>query len=124
MPRIFDSPQCSVCLLSIDSADHVLFFCPKKEKIWQGIIFEFLWPTISIADIKEALMSLDFSNIWYSQIKDVKPYMILFITISQIWLAQMRFVFDKTPILPAEILATIRKQIHQRIAEDQCHSLL
>jgi hypothetical protein len=54
-------------------------------------------------------MSLDFSNIWYSQIKDVKPYMILFITISQIWLAQMRFVFDKTPILPTAILATIRK---------------
>ena len=124
MPRVFDSPSCLVCLHSVDSAAHLLFLCPSKEKIWQGIIFEFLWPTTTVGDVMEALLSLDFSNIWYCQIKNINPYKILLIALSQIWLAHMRFIFDKVPILPTAILATIRSHIHQRIAEDQCHSLL
>ncbi|EPB83537.1 hypothetical protein HMPREF1544_09698, partial [Mucor circinelloides 1006PhL] len=60
-------------------------------KVWRGVIFEFLWPTTSISDIKEALLSLDFSNIWYCQVKGIRPYRILLISLSHIWLAQMRF---------------------------------
>lgn len=124
MPRVFDSPSCPVCLHTVDSAAHLFFFCPTKEKVWQGIIFEFLWPTTTVGDVMEALLSLDFSNIWYCQIKNINPYKILLIALSQIWLAHMRFIFDKVPISPSAILATIRSHIHQRIAEDQCHSLL
>lgn len=124
MPRVFDSSLCSVCLSVPDSASHLLFHCPSKEKVWQGAIFEFLWPTTSITDVKEAFLSLDFSDIWYCQYKGIKPYRILMITLSQIWLAHMRFIFDKIPIIPTAILANIRSNVHQSIGEDQCHSLL
>lgn len=65
MPTVFPSHQCPICSSPSQSASHLLFDYPSKEKIWQGVIFEFLWPTTSISDIKEALLSLGFSNIWY-----------------------------------------------------------
>ncbi|CEP17652.1 hypothetical protein [Parasitella parasitica] len=64
MPATFASPLCPVCLVTVDSAHHLLFDCPSKEQVRQGIIFEFLWPTTSLGDIKAALLSLDFSDIW------------------------------------------------------------
>ncbi|KAG2199417.1 hypothetical protein INT46_011067 [Mucor plumbeus] len=107
-----------------DSASYILFNCPSKEKVWQGAIFEFLWPTTSIIDVKKALLSLNFSSIWYCQHKGIQPYRILLIALSKIWLAHMRFIFDKTLIISTAILANIRSNAHQAIAEDQCHSLL
>ena len=124
MPQVFESPLCPVCLSTDDSPSHLLFQCPSKEKVWQGVIFEFLWPTTSIQDIKEALLSLDFSNVWYCQLAGIKPYRILLISLAQLWLAHMRFIFDQTPIAHTAILSSIRTTVHQTIAEDQCHSLL
>ena len=72
MPNVFESHNCPVCLSPYESANHLLFDCPLKEKIWLGVIFEFLWPTTSISDIKEALLSLDFSYIVVSVIKGEK----------------------------------------------------
>ncbi|KAI8636469.1 hypothetical protein BD408DRAFT_355611, partial [Parasitella parasitica] len=103
-PRVFESPLCPVCMAVSDSTNHLFFHCPSKEKIWQGVIFEFLWPTTSTADIQEALLSLYFSNIRYCQLKGITPYRIILISLSQIWLAHMRFIFDKTIIHPAAIL--------------------
>ncbi|KAG2208827.1 hypothetical protein INT46_006133 [Mucor plumbeus] len=124
MPTVFDSPLCPVCVVSRDSSSHLLFHCPSKEKVWQGIIFESLWPTTSIGDIKEAFLSLDFSYLWYCQVKGIDSYKILLISLSQIWLAHMRFVFNQVPVSPAAILASIRINIHKMIAEDQYQSLL
>jgi hypothetical protein len=124
MPQVFESPMCPVCLSTEDSPSHLLFHCPSKEKVWQGVIFEFLWPTTTIHDIKEALRSLDFSNIWYCQLAGIKPYRILMVSLAQIWLAHMRFIFDQTPFAHAAILSSIRTNVRQTIAEDQCHSLL
>ncbi|CEP17553.1 hypothetical protein [Parasitella parasitica] len=92
--------------------------------VWQDVIFEFLWPTTTIIDIKEALLSLDFSDIWYSQVKGIRPYRILLITLSQIWLAHMRFVFDNTPLVPEAILVSVRSTVRQTVDEDNIHSLL
>ncbi|KAK4519545.1 uncharacterized protein ATC70_009781 [Mucor velutinosus] len=124
MPGVFESHNCPVCLSPNETASHLLFDCPSKEKVWQGVIFEFLWPTTSITDIKEALLSLDFSDIWYSQVKGIHPYRILLITLSQIWLAQMRFVFDNIILVPEAILVNIRSTVRQTVDEDQIHSLL
>ena len=124
MPHVFDSLNCNVCLTELDSASHLFFDCPTKEKIWQGVIFEFLWPTTPISDIKEALMSLDFSNIRYCQVKGIRPLRILVIALSQIWLAHMRLVFDKVVIVPEAVLVTIRSAVRQTVEEDQVHSLL
>ncbi|KAK4521181.1 Translation elongation factor 1 beta [Mucor velutinosus] len=60
MPGVFESHNCPACLSPNETASHLLFDCRSKEKVWQGVIFEFLWPTTSIPDIKEALLSLDF----------------------------------------------------------------
>ncbi|KAK4518737.1 uncharacterized protein ATC70_008959 [Mucor velutinosus] len=124
MPAFFESHNCPVCLSPNETASHLLFDCPSKEKVWQGVIFEFLWPTTSITDIKEALLSLDFSDIWYSQVKGIHPYRILLITLSQIWLAHMRFVFDGTIFVPEAILVHIHSTVRQTVDEDQIHSLL
>jgi hypothetical protein len=124
MPAVFESPMCPVCLSVEDSPDHLLFHCPSKEKVWQDVIFEFLWPTTTIQEVKSALLSLDFSNVWYCQIEGITPYRILLISLSQLWLAHMRFIYDATPISSTAILASIRTTVRQNIAEDQCHSLL
>ncbi|OAC98760.1 hypothetical protein MUCCIDRAFT_115001 [Mucor lusitanicus CBS 277.49] len=124
MPTVFESPLCPVCLSVEDSPSHLLFYCPSKERVWQGVIFEFLWPTTTIHDVEEALRFLDFSNIWYCQLKGIKPSRILIIAISQLWLAHMRFIYDSTPIDHTAILASIRNNVRQNIEEDQCHSLL
>jgi hypothetical protein len=46
------------------------------------------------------------------------------VSLAQIWLAHMRFIFDQTPFAHAAILSSIRTNVRQTIAEDQCHSLL
>jgi hypothetical protein len=124
MPAVFESSLCPVCLSCNEDASHLLFDCPSKEKVWQGVIFEFLWPTTSIADIKEALLSLDFTDIWYCQVTGINPYRILLITLSQIWLAHMRFIFDKIVIVPEVIMVNIRSTVRQTVDEDRIHSLL
>ncbi|CEP16720.1 hypothetical protein [Parasitella parasitica] len=124
MPNIFDSSCCPVCLLATHSASHLLFYCPSKEQVWQGVIFEFLCPTTSISDIKQALLSLDFFDIWYCQYRGISSYRILFIALSQIWLAHMRYIFDQVPIVPTAIIVAIRSNIRQTIEEDRCNSLL
>ncbi|KAK4516947.1 triacylglycerol lipase [Mucor velutinosus] len=124
MPAFFESHNCPICLSPNETASHLLFDCPSKEKVWQGVIFDFLWPTTSITDIKEALLSLDFSDIWYSQVKGIHPYRILLITLSQIWVAHMRFVFDDTILVPEAILVHIHSTVRQTVDEDQIHSLL
>lgn len=30
----------------------IIFYCPRKTFVWQGIIFEVLWPTVTINDIR------------------------------------------------------------------------
>lgn len=118
MPAVFDYSRCSVCITTDDSTQHLLFHCPTKEKVWQRVIFEFLWwLTTTITNIKEALLSLDFTSIWYCQLTGIKPYKILLISLSphKLWLAHMRFIFDQTPIVSTAILASIRSSVHQTI---------
>ncbi|GAN10218.1 hypothetical protein MAM1_0331c09756 [Mucor ambiguus] len=124
MPAIFESSLCPVCLSCNEDTSHLLFERPSKEKVWQGVIFEYLWPTASIANIKEAFLSLDFSDIWYCQVAGIGPYRILLITHSQIWLAHMRFIFDKIVIAPEAIMVNIRFTVRQTVDEDRIHSLL
>lgn len=55
---VFESPLCAVCLPFKDFLGHFVLQCPSKEKFWQGVIFESLWPTTAILDLKEAHLSL------------------------------------------------------------------
>ena len=44
----------------------------------------------------------------------ITPLEITIITLSQIWLAHMRFVFDKTPISHSAIMASIRLNVQKK----------
>lgn len=123
-PTVHLSPLCAVCSSVEDSVDHFLFRCPSKAAVWQGIIFEFLWPTVTIDDIRHAILTFDFYNIRYSQQPLAPSYIIVIITLANIWKAHFRFIFNQQPFVTASILNHIRLDILQRIDEDQIHSRL
>jgi exonuclease III len=123
-PTVHLSPLCVVCSLVDDSIDHFLFECPLKATVWQGIISEFLWPTVTIADIRLSLLSLDFYNIRYSQRPRVSSHHIVIIAMSNIWKAHYRLIFDQTPFAPAAVLNSIRLDIQKMIDEDLIHASL
>lgn len=87
----------------------------------QGVIFEFLWPTASIANIREAFFSLDFSYLWCCQVKEIDSYKLFLVSLSQIWLAHMRFICNQFPFSHTVILVSIQLNIHKMTDEDQCH---
>ena len=123
-PALHPSDLCSICSSSSDSSEHFLFDCPAKASVWQAVIFEFLWPTVTIPDIILAIRSFDFYNIRYSQRNGVPASVIVFITLANIWRSHFRTVFDRTPFTTAAVLASIRLDISKRIDEDHVHTLL
>ncbi|EPB80951.1 hypothetical protein HMPREF1544_12357, partial [Mucor circinelloides 1006PhL] len=118
------SPMCAVCSAYVNSCDHFLFSCAPKALVWQNTITEFLWPTVSIQDIKHSLLSLDFYTIRYSQKPRAPSHVVVFITLANIWKAHYRWVFNQQTVLPSSILSSIRLDIQKMTDEDQVHSQL
>ncbi|GAN07820.1 hypothetical protein MAM1_0177d07324 [Mucor ambiguus] len=118
------SDLCTICSSSVDSTEHFLFYCPVKTSVWQAVIFEFLWPTVTIPDIILAARTLDFYNIRYSQRRGVPVSVIVFITLANIWRHHFRTVFDNTTFTTAAVLPGIRIDIITRIDEDHVHNTL
>lgn len=87
-PTVYLSSLCAVCSTHIDSTDHFLFYCPKAL-VWQGIISEFLWPTVTIADIRLSILHINFYNIRYSQKPKSPSHFIVLITLANIWRANI-----------------------------------
>ncbi|EPB88285.1 hypothetical protein HMPREF1544_04869 [Mucor circinelloides 1006PhL] len=100
----------------------LLIYAPSAPP--PAVIFEFLWPTVTIPDIILAIRSFDFYNIRYSQRNGVPASVIVFITLANIWRSHFRTVFDRTPFTTAAVLASIRLDISKRIDEDHVHTLL
>ncbi|KAK4511136.1 regulator of (H+)-ATPase in vacuolar membrane [Mucor velutinosus] len=123
-PSVYLSPLCFVCSSVEDSTDHFLFECPPKPAVWQGIISEFLWPTVTIDDIRHSLLTLDFYNIRYSQRPRASSHHIVIIAMSNIWKAHYRLIFDQTSFAPAAVLNSIRLDIQKMIDEDLIHASL
>ncbi|KAK4512409.1 uncharacterized protein ATC70_003109 [Mucor velutinosus] len=94
-----------------DATDHFLFECPPKAAVWQGIISEFLWPTVTIDDIRHSLLTLDFYNIRYSQRPRASSHHTVIIAMSNFWKAHYRLIFDQTSFAPAALLNSIRLDI-------------
>ncbi|EPB88091.1 hypothetical protein HMPREF1544_05153 [Mucor circinelloides 1006PhL] len=90
----------------------------------QNIITEFLWPTVSIQDIKHFLLFLDFYTIRYSQKPRAPSHVVVFITLANIWKAHYRWVFNQQTVLPSSTLSSIRLGIQKMIDEDQVYSQL
>ncbi|EPB88183.1 hypothetical protein HMPREF1544_05016 [Mucor circinelloides 1006PhL] len=120
------SPLCAVCSTVDDnSIDHFLFYCPSKSEVWQGLIFEFLWPTVTINDIRHSLLTFDFYNIRYSQRPRASSrHHIVIIAMANIWKAHYRLIiFDHVSFAPAAVLNSIRIDIiQQMIDENHAHA--
>ena len=123
-PDLHPSNLCMICSSSVDSSEHFLFDCPAKASVWQAVIFEFLWPIVTIPDIILAIRSFDFYNIRYSQRNGVPASVVVFISLANIWWSHFRIAFDRKPFTTATVLAGIRLDILKCIDEDHVHTLL
>jgi hypothetical protein len=59
----------------------------------------------------QAITSLDFSNVNYSQKSDISAPNIIFLTLAQIRKAHYRYIFDDTPFQFTPIMGLIRENI-------------
>jgi hypothetical protein len=121
--KIVDSPLCPICGLN-ENAVHLLFLCPSKVSIWKAIIFEFLWPTVSIGDIIQACSTLDFDNIQYVSKDYTTAHMVVFVTLGNIWRAQVRLIFDSAPFQWQAVVHQIKEELRQLHAEQELHKQL
>ncbi|KAI9339744.1 hypothetical protein BD770DRAFT_415213 [Pilaira anomala] len=77
----------------------------------KNIIFEFLWPTVTIPDIITALSPMNFHDIRYVQKSGSTAQMIVYITLANVWKGHFRSSFDSTPFLgPVIFLQTKKKR--------------
>ncbi|KAI9358063.1 hypothetical protein BD770DRAFT_472428 [Pilaira anomala] len=123
-PEKFTSPSCTICGLEIETTKHMLFDCPPKSFVWKNIIFEFLWPTVTIPDIITALSYMNFQDIRYVQKSGSTAQMIVYITLANIWKGHFRSSFDSTPFLGPTIFLQTKKDIASRLEEGLIHSKL
>jgi hypothetical protein len=83
-PGKHPSHICLICSETIDPKLRFLFHCPAKAHFWKSLIFEFLWPTVTIPAIIEAIYTMNFYNIRYSQKSKALSYMIVNIAMADI----------------------------------------
>ncbi|KAK4510171.1 condensin complex non-SMC subunit Cnd1 [Mucor velutinosus] len=121
--EIAESPLCPICG-NEENAVHLLFLCSSKASIWKAIIFEFLWPTVSIGDIIQACSSLDFENIKYVSKSYTTAHMVVLVTLGNIWRAQVRMIFHSTPFIWIDVVQQIKNELLQLHAQTEIHKQL
>jgi hypothetical protein len=115
------SPKCLLCPNCNEDIYHMLFFCPSKTNIWKETIFGFLWPTVTIPGIIYAINTLDFYNVHYCQKPNTPAHIIIFTTLTQLWKAHFRFIFDEEPLILSHSLTIIREDAKRCQEETQVH---
>jgi hypothetical protein len=121
--RITDSPLCPICNQEKNSA-YLLFLCPSKVSVWQAIIFEFLWPTVSIGDVIRACSSLDFTEIQYVSKKYITAQMAILVTLANIWRAQVKLIFHSAPFRWLDVVQQTKDEIKQVHEGNEIHKQL
>lgn len=118
--KIAESPLCPICD-TVENAVHMLFLCPSKVSIWKAIIFEFLWPTVSVGDIIQACSSLDFDYIKYVSKSYTTAHMVVLVTLGNIWRAHFRLIFHTTPFIWVNVVQQIKDELLQLHAQTELH---
>ncbi|KAI9487464.1 MAG: hypothetical protein EXX96DRAFT_472324, partial [Benjaminiella poitrasii] len=111
---------CTICKQNtVETAIHLLFTCPLKRRVWNKVIFEFLWITVNISDIIQSCTHLDFnSRLLYCKFSGVlSPTIIILTSIVVIWKAHYQFVFNSIPFDPHAVLRHIRQHLATFITE-------
>jgi hypothetical protein len=121
--KIAESPLCPICG-TVENAAHLLFLCPSKVSIWKAIIFEFLWPTVSVSDIIHACSSLDFEYIKYVSKSYTTAPMVVLVTLGNIWRAHIRLIFLSAPFTWTDVVQQIKDELLQLHDQSVIHKQL
>lgn len=121
--KMAESPLCPICN-TVENAVHLLFLCPSKVSIWRDIIFEFLWPTVSVGDIIQACSSLDFEYIKYVSKSYTTAHMVVLVTLGNIWRAHFRLIFHSTPFIWINVVQQIKDELLQLHEQTEIHKQL
>ena len=122
--KIIESPTCIVCKRSKEDAEHLLFLCPPKASIWKDIIFEFLWPTVSVKDIIHACSTLDFTDVQYVSKTYTTAPMVIIMTLANIWRAHFRLIFHDAPFNRDMVVKQIKEETQLVHDENEVHKQL
>ncbi|KAL9542213.1 hypothetical protein MBANPS3_008723 [Mucor bainieri] len=121
--KIAESPLCPICG-TVENAVHMLFLCPRKVSVWKAIIFEFLWPTVSVGDIIQACSSLDFEPIKYVSKSHTTTHMVILVTLGNIWRAHFRVIFHSAPFIWTDVVQQIKHELQQIHDQTDVHNQL
>ncbi|CAO0789273.1 unnamed protein product [Mucor circinelloides] len=121
--QIADTPLCPICG-NEENAVHLLFLCPDKVSTWKAIIFEFLWPTVSVDDIIQACTTLDFDPIKYVSKHYTTAPMVVLVTLSNIWRAHFRLIFSSAPFTWTDVVNQVKDELIQLHNENELHKQL
>jgi hypothetical protein len=122
IPSSFPSPLCRVCSSLNEPLIHFLFLCSVKHIVWQNIIQEFPWSTFEANDIIHSLKTMDYSNIIFCKLPKISSRSIIYITLAEIRNAYCRLVFQDSPLVLSQVLASIRQEIRRLQAENSLSS--
>ncbi|EPB86238.1 hypothetical protein HMPREF1544_06966 [Mucor circinelloides 1006PhL] len=123
--QIADTPLCPICG-NEENAVHLLFLCPDKVSTWKAIIFEFLWPTVSVDDIIQACTTLDFDPpIKYASSKHYTTApMVVLVTLRNIWRAHFRLIFSSAPFTWTDGVNQVKDELIQLHNKNELHKQL
>lgn len=120
--KIVDSPTCIICNNFTENAEHLLFHCPTKTSIWKEIIFEFLWPTVSVQDIIHACSTLDFTDVQYVSKAYTTAPLVILVTLTSIWRAHFRLIFHDATFNKDMVVKQIKEEIQLIHDKNEVHN--
>ncbi|CEP11043.1 hypothetical protein [Parasitella parasitica] len=125
IPQNHPSPHCTICPGSVDEdLQHFLFLCPPKLIIWRHVVQLHISsvPLSDAAILTHLQDTLHCSSSFLSQDDSVlgspvSIYQIFMMTLLAIWQAHWRWIFDRSPILPHNVLTAIERSIDRLATE-------
>ncbi|KAI8138605.1 hypothetical protein BJV82DRAFT_523146, partial [Fennellomyces sp. T-0311] len=113
---VFTTPLCPLCN-HLDTDQHFIWACPKKQQVWQGIARQFLQRP---ADLKFEHLSINPpSQLMVCDITHVTARTIIACTFLELWRAHWRFVFECEPFWPNGVVARTIRLLRRIEAENK-----
>ncbi|KAI8073717.1 hypothetical protein BDF21DRAFT_76810 [Thamnidium elegans] len=113
-----DSPTCIWCPTEIDTIDHFLVRCPKKNDIWSQVL-SCQFPTWSFTNEEILQMLLKLKLPFSANTGLAEPFAItISTTVWYIWIYYWNSIIDKLPFIPTTISKIIIAQISILTAHD------
>lgn len=125
LPHTHPLPHCTLCTGQVvEDLHHLLFMCPPKLAIWRDTYQKYFSPTpLADATLLSHLMAfLHWSPL--STDRDVSlpfsslsPQQVFANTLTTVWSAHWRWIFDRTPLIPQNAILTLTRSLVRMDAE-------